>query len=83
MSGSAKRLYKNPSTSSPVSGPPRFRSNTPTLGSFMSASDMSLFTGSAHDDGAPLPKVRAVAASNFIRDGAPDFRGGCSENPAT
>ena len=31
ISGSANKLYKNGCTSSNVSGPPRFSSNTPTL----------------------------------------------------
>ena len=39
MSGSAKRLYRKPSTSSVFSGPPRFNNNTPSFKSFPSDDD--------------------------------------------
>ena len=62
MSGSAKRLYKNPSTSSPVSGPPRFSKRTPTLGSEEDDSD-----GNAADlNDTSLSKVSTDAVSNFV-----------------
>ena len=34
MSGSANKLYRKPSTSAILSGPPRFRSSTPSFMSF-------------------------------------------------
>mmetsp|Transcript_23185 Transcript_23185/g.33123 ORF Transcript_23185/g.33123 Transcript_23185/m.33123 type:complete len:101 (-) Transcript_23185:191-493(-) len=65
ISGSAKRLYKNPSTSSPVSGPPRLSKRTPTLGSVRSGEN----DGDATDNGlnaTSSSKVSTDAVSNFV-----------------
>ena len=78
ISGSANRLYKNPSTSSPVSGPPKFSNRTPTFGSCMSddmviSFSLSLLLVEDDDDGhgsdiesPPPPRLRPVATDNCV-----------------
>lgn len=73
ISGSAKRLYRNSSTSSPVVGPPRFKKRTPSPPSLLSSSVGDTIDGD--DSEIPVAALNSVVLLLFVVDRSEDVGG--------